>query len=206
MKVIDFLKNHKIYWINLDKDVERKEKMNSLFESLNLDHERITAVQASSVLEGCAKSQLKVLENYDPPFTILEDDCGIVSESAFDVDINPETIDCLYLGMSRWAMPMNGNGYLMSKMSEPTYAEKTEIDGLIKIHHMLSTHAISYISKSYIDSVIKKIKEYQQIPHHCDVACAEVQKDFNVYALNPPLFYQDEPKNAPWTNFNLKFG
>jgi hypothetical protein len=205
MKVIDILKQYPIYWINLDKDTERKNKMESLFDSLDLKHTRISGVQCNSVLEGCAKSQLKILEQFEPPFTILEDDCGLVSSDILDLDLFDTDVDCLYLGMSRWGMPMNGNGYAMSKLSKPTYAEKTNIDGLIKIHHMLSTHAITYISKKYTNNIISKIKEYQEIPHHCDVGCAEVQEDYNVYALNPPLFYQDEPKNAPWTNFKLTF-
>lgn len=205
MKVIDILKQYPIYWINMDKDVDRKEKMEKLFDSLSVEGIRISAVDCGNVMEGCAKSQLKILEQFEPPFTILEDDCGIVTTEVLDIDIDISDIDSLYLGISRWGMPMNGDGYVMSKMSSPTYAESTDIDGLIKIHHMLSTHAITYFSKDYITSVVNKIKEYQKIPHHCDVACAEVQQDFNVYGLNPPLFFQDEPKNASWTNFKLQF-
>jgi len=206
MKIRDLLKTHKIYWINLDKDKEKRKQMETLLDSIGVDHERISGVQCGSVMEGCAKSQLKILENYETPFTILEDDCAIVSNEVFDVDVDIENIDCLYLGMSAWGMPMNGQGYIASKMTQPTHVEKTDTKGLVKIHHMLATHAITYLNEEYKNSIIDKIKEYQKIPHHCDVACAEVQSDYEVYSLNPPLFFQNEPKNAPWTKFELKFG
>ena len=70
---------------------------------------------------------------------------------------------------------------------------------------MLSMHAVLYLTQSYIDAAIKEIKKYQRLNWHCDAACAEIQKQYNVCALNPPLFFQDEPINRPITKIKIHF-
>lgn len=204
--LLDYIKQFPIFWINMDSAVQRKSNMENLFERLDLDNTRISGVPCDTVIEGCAKSQLSILENNEPPFIILEDDCGLIEKSlnhSIDESVN---MDCLYLGMSAWGMSCSGqNNYRMSRMTEPTFCDKTDNPNMIKIHHMLSTHAILYNTKSYVNRVISEMKKYQNMNWHCDVACAEIQKDFDVYALNPPLFYQDDASNRPYTQFELSF-
>lgn len=208
MKISDYIKQFPVFWINMDSATERREQMEQRLGELGLNHTRVSGVACSTVIEGCAKSQLSILENHKPPFIILEDDCGILSET-LDHEISAldtSDLDCLYLGISSWAMSATGiNNYKMSRMTEPTYCEPTQNPNIMKTHHMLSTHAILYLTQSYVDGVIKEIKKYQYLNWHCDVACAEIQKNYNVSALNPPLFFQDEPNNKPVTKTKVYF-
>tara|TARA_R110000765_G_scaffold303694_1_gene397678 strand:- start:434 stop:1096 length:663 start_codon:yes stop_codon:yes gene_type:complete len=207
MKVSEYIKQFPVFWINMDSATERREQMEQRLEELGLNHIRVSGVACSTVIEGCAKSQLSILENNKPPFIILEDDCGIIPESLNNKisDLYASNMDCLYLGISSWAMAtLDQKNYLTSRMTEPTHCEPTANPNIMKIHHMLSTHAILYLTQSYIDAVIKEIKKYQQLNWHCDVACAEIQKQHNVHALNPPLFFQDEPINRPITKIKIR--
>ena len=55
---------------------------------------------------------------------------------------------------------------------------------------MLGTHAILYLNSEYI-SVCEKIAYHQHnINEHVDIGFTDVQKYYNVYAFNQPLFYQ----------------
>ena len=55
---------------------------------------------------------------------------------------------------------------------------------------MFSTHAILYLNPEYI-SVCKKIAyHHHEINEHVDIGFTDVQKYYNVYAFNQPLFYQ----------------
>jgi len=208
MKVSDYIKEFPVFWINVDSATERREQMEQRLEELGLNHIRVSGVACSTVIEGCAKSHLSILENNEPPFIILEDDCGIILESLNHKisDLHTSVMDCLYLGVSSWAMAaLDQKNYLTSRMTEPTHCEPTANPNIIKIHHMLSMHAVLYLTQSYVDAAIKEIKKYQRLNWHCDVACAEIQKQYNVCALNPPLFFQAEPKNKPVTKIKIHF-
>ena len=207
MKVSEYIKQFPVFWINMDSATERREQMEQRLEELGLNHIRVSGVACSTVAEGCAKSQLSILENNKPPFIILEDDCGIISESLNHKisDLYTSDMDCLYLGVSSCGSCFKLNKYAAERMTEPTHCEPTANPNIIKIHHMLSLHAVLYLTQSYIDAAIKEIKKYQRLNWHCDVACAEIQKQYNVCALNPPLFFQDEPKNKPVTKIKIHF-
>ena len=208
MKIGEYIKQFPVFWINIDSCKSRRVQMEQRMEELGLNHSRVSGVACSTVTEGCAKSHLSILENNKPPFIILEDDCGIISESLNHKisDLYTSDMDCLYLGISSWAMAaLDQKNYLAARVTEPTHCEPTANPNIIKIHHMLSTHAVLYLTQSYIDAAIKEIKKYQLLNLPCDVACAEIQKQYNVFALNPPLFFQDEPTNRPITKVNIHF-
>ncbi len=187
----------------MDSSVERKAKMMQLMDNLGLEHTRIAGIPCSTIIEGCSKSQLQILKKFKPPFIILEDDCGVVP-STLDMEIDQKIqMDCLYLGISQWAM--HGSNYKLSRLSGPTECKPTTCQSVMRIYRMLSTHAILYLSQNYIDSVVEEITKYQEMNWHCDVACAEIQENYKVYGLNPPLFFQDEPKHRHLTQFQVFF-
>jgi hypothetical protein len=55
---------------------------------------------------------------------------------------------------------------------------------------MLGTHAILYLNKEYV-SVCKKISHHQYlIEDYIDIGFTDLQKYYNVYCFDKPLFYQ----------------
>ena len=58
---------------------------------------------------------------------------------------------------------------------------------------MLATHAICYISDYYVD-ICKRIAYHcgYEIENHLDIGFAEVQKFYNVYSFDEPIFRQYE--------------
>ena len=58
---------------------------------------------------------------------------------------------------------------------------------------MLSTHAILYLSDTYVDACARIARYHGYvIENHIDIGFAEIQKYYNVLALNEPLFRQYE--------------
>jgi hypothetical protein len=62
---------------------------------------------------------------------------------------------------------------------------------------MLATHAILYLTEDY-RNIIQRAAYYTgyKIENYNDVAFAELQRFFNVYALDNPLFLQTSNYNA----------
>ena len=138
-----------VIYINLDRDVEKKEKIEKKnLKSLGFK----TVIRSPGHLHptghraGCSMKQHNALKELDPPFIILEDDA---TPSNFIPEIEvPDDADAVYLGVSSWGR-MNGH-------SGP-YVQYDEVDnGLLKVYNMLGTHAILYLNKEYV-SVSTKI-------------------------------------------------
>ena len=182
----------KTYYINLDKDIAQKESMEEVLTSSNFtNYERFPAIKAEW---GCPKSHHAILsKDIEPPFIILEDDCQVKNE-VLEMEI-PDDVDAIYLGISAF-------GYYNGNISTVAYNQVTE--DVSRIYNMLSGHAILYLSQRYVDVV-------KNISHHCghltmqpfDKSVAEIQKYYNVYALNNPFFYQDT-YNKPHTYHDLR--
>lgn len=182
----------KTFYINLDEDVEKRENMEHMLSSIGFtNYERFSGIKAEG---GCRKSHYKLLSSgIKPPFIVLEDDC------ALNVEVTemeaPDNIDMIYLGISSF-------GYYNGNISTVLYNEVT--DDISRIYNMLSTHAMLYLSERYV-SMIKHIAEYcsYKTSQPFDKSIAEIQKYFEVYALNNPFFYQDN-YNKQYTCYNLK--
>ena len=106
---LDLRKIPAIY-INLQKDIEKNEYMNTMFKEL--EFETIIRVEASEFpdrhLAGCSLSHFNSLNEIDPPFIIFEDDCRIKN---FQPIINvPDDSDAVYLGISSWGRMNSHSG------------------------------------------------------------------------------------------------
>ena len=118
-----------VIYINLDRDVEKKEKIEKNLKSLGFK----TVIRSPGHLHptghraGCSMAQHNALKELDPPFIILEDDA---TPSNFIPEIEvPDDADAVYLGVSSWGR-MNGH-------SGP-YVQYDEVDnGLLKVYNML---------------------------------------------------------------------
>lgn len=181
------LNNIKTYFISPceGKYLERCDTMKTLGEKMSamFIHQKSGNNYPQSLNE--AHSQILKSNLNDLPILLLEDD--VKWNGVLDVEI-PTDADALYLGNSN-----SGNHYLqwphLKKAGHNHY----------RIFSMRGAHAIIYISKKYKEFASLSIDGNKQV---LDVTLAGIQKNFNVYTLNEPIFYQDN-SNAQSTNLNV---
>jgi GR25 family glycosyltransferase involved in LPS biosynthesis len=179
-----------IYYINLDEDDEKRKLTETLLKCLGFNYVyRISAIKHKlGRIVGCARSHYEILSTKEPPFIILEDDCDLNREFSSEVEI-PDNADALYLGISHWGRYLNHSG---------PYVHTTKInDDILRVHNMLATHAIMYLSESYVD-ICKRVSYHfgYEIENHLDIGFAEIHRFYNVYCLNNPVFKQYEWNNV----------
>jgi len=174
-----------LYYINLDRDVEKKNKTESLLRELGFRNAyRFPGVPHNDKITGCALSHYHILRQAKPPFIILEDDCELYGEFKSEIDI-PDDTDALYLGISHWGRYLNHSG--------PYVHIDPVKDGIVRVYNMLATHAIMYLSNPYVD-ICRRIGYHYgcDVNGHLDSGFAEVHKLFKVYAFDEPIFKQSD--------------
>lgn len=174
-------------YINLEKHKEKNDNMVRLLTNLGFETiERVEGVlDTENPVAGCSKAHHKALASYSAPFILFEDDCVLFEENAImDIEL-PDGADALYLGISSWGRMNGHNGpYVM-------YDEFVEHPNLLRIYNMLGGHSVVYLTDEYR-------KMCERVAHHAgyvikdyqDVGYAEIQRFFNVFSLNQPMFYQ----------------
>lgn len=168
-------------YINLDKDVEKKERIESQLKELGFKTIiRLSATYDNNSKRGCAISHAYALEEVDPPFIVFEDDC-IALDFRPEIEI-PDDADAVYLGISSW-------GRMNSHSGPFVQYEKIDND-ILRVYNMLGAHAILYLNEDFVD-LYKRIAYHGYcISDHMDIGFAEVQKYYDVYAFNKPMFCQ----------------
>jgi hypothetical protein len=193
---LDLRKIPAIY-INLQRDTEKNEHMKNMLTELGF--EIIIRVEASEFsadrhLAGCSLSHFNALNELDPPFIVFEDDC-VVKNFRPEIEI-PDDTDAVYLGISSWGR--------MNSHSGPFVQYRGVDSELLRVYNMLGAHAILYINPEYA-SLCKKIAYHgYEISDHQDIGFAEVQKYYNVYAFDDPMFYQTSSNGTdqPLTSYS----
>ena len=197
MDLIDITKIPAVY-INLEKHKEKNDNMYNLLSSIGFETiERIEGVlDIENSVAGCSKAHHKALSSFKAPFVLFEDDCVLFEENIVTQIHLPDDADALYLGISSWGRMNGHNGFYLQ------YDKFEEQSNLLRIYNMLGGHSIIYLTEDYKKMCEKVsyhagyvIKDYQ------DVGFAEIQKFFNVYSLNNPMFYQTS--NALGTKNNI---
>jgi hypothetical protein len=188
---LDLRKIPAIY-INLQRDNEKNEYMHNMLTEL--EFETIIRVEASEFpdrhLAGCSLSHFNSLNEINPPFIIFEDDCKVKN---FDPIIEiPEDADAVYLGISAWGR--------MNSHSGPFVQYEKVNDRILKVYNMLGAHAILYLSKEYVSLCSKIAIHASQTSEHQDIGFADIQRYYNVYTFDDPMFYQTSSKG---TNLKL---
>lgn len=177
------------HYINLKKDVEKNKNVSNLLTNL----EFITIKRHEGILHdksnvGCSRAHYQALKKLNTPFILFEDD---VVELDFKKNIHiPIDADAIYLGNSSWGRFNSSSG--------PFLRYRKETNELYRIFNMLSGHAILYLSEEYKE-VCKKISYYFGYvleDHYQDIGFAEIQKYFNVYCFNSPMFFQTSNPEA----------
>lgn len=159
---------------------ERKLYMDNLLTTLNFTDFTHYKSGTDSYPKCLCDANIDILQNnLNNPILILEDDLGYIGMD--DIEI-PDDADALYLGLSKSGGHPTENRDLGSSVFSP-YSDK-----LVRVGNMLTTHAILYISPRYKEAVINILKS--NTSHYNDVLISRIQKDYNVYALKKPIFYQ----------------
>lgn len=173
------------YYINLDSKDDRRRSTEYTLKRLNFNNvTRVSAIPHEDPKVGCARSQHKVLSNSSikTPFLLVEDDIVFTGIPDFEYDI-PDDADALFIGNSQWARYLNFSG--------PFLHYKKIDDRIAKVYNMLAAHAVIYLNDEF-RQVCSRISKYSgyEIMDHMDIGYAEIQRYYNVYALNEPLFKQ----------------
>jgi len=168
-------------YINLLQDTGRNNDMKKLFKTCGFEsHYRIDAEYTPNSLAGCSLSHYNALNEVEPPFILFEDDCVIKNFKPI-IEI-PDDADAVYLGISSWGR--------MNSHSGPFVQYEDLGDGLLRIYNMLSAHAILYLNQEYVSLCSRISEQATSIADHQDIGFAEIQRYFNVYAFDDPMFYQ----------------
>lgn len=175
-----------VYYINLDRENEKRERTEIMLMSLGFNNiNRFSAIEhEKGRIVGCARSHYEILKSIKPPFIILEDDCSLNRDFVNQIEL-PQGADALYLGISHWGRYLNHSG---------PYVHYERVDNdVLRVYNMLATHAILYLSDHYVD-ICKRIAYHHGyiIEDHIDIGFAEIQKYYNVYSFDDPLFRQYE--------------
>ena len=168
-------------YINCLLDTGRNRDMKKLFKTCGFEsHYRIDAEYTPNSLAGCSLSHYNALNEVEPPFILFEDDC-VVKNFKPIIEI-PDDADAVYLGISSWGR--------MNSHSGPFVQYEDLGDGLLRIYNMLSAHAILYLNQEYVSLCSRISEQATSIADHQDIGFAEIQRYFNVYAFDDPMFYQ----------------
>ena len=169
-------------YINLDQDVEKNESMKFMLNQC--EFKNIIRVDAEytpdNPLAGCSLSHYNALSEVDPPFIVFEDDCKIKTFCS-TIEI-PDDSDAVYLGISSWGR--------MNSHSGPFVQSENVGFGMVRIYNMLSAHSVLYLDEEYTSLCRRISYNSYETAQHQDIGFAEIQRYYNVYAFNDPLFYQ----------------
>jgi hypothetical protein len=169
------------------KDTHKKEHIEKQLSDLGFKNiNRIEAIEdKKNGRVGLSKSQLKALKQAPAPFIVLEDDAD---PKYFKQQIQvPDDADAVYLGNSQWGLMQGQTGF---------YVKYTPVDGMqgvYKIYNMLSSHAILYLTQEYVN-VCQRTTRYcaETYPMPMDVPFAMIQRFYNIYTIDKPLFIQKD--------------
>jgi len=172
-----------LFYINMEEATQRREKMEGLIERVGFKNAtRVEGPKKDHPWHGCAAGHLAAMRaGGEPPFIVLEDDCVAKTMRHLASLSIPEDADCLYLGISDRGL----------ENSVDFFRHDRE---LVRLHNMLGAHAIMFLTKEYTKACTELAEECvaQRGRAALDISYARIMKDWNVYALACPLFYQEK--------------
>jgi hypothetical protein len=176
-----------VFYINMSKDKHKKKHIEQQLSDLGFKNvNRINAVEdKKNGRVGLSKSQLMALSQVSAPFIVLEDDADPNSfEPVIEV---PDDADAVYLGNSQWGLQSSHAGFYLKYKKVEGYPK------ILRIFNMLSSHAILYLNQEYV-AVCQRTTKYcaETYPMPMDVPFAMIQRFFNVYVINDPMFIQKD--------------
>jgi hypothetical protein len=194
------------FYINLDKDIEKRKNVEYILNKLNFKNfKRVAAFEPKidkfvnkrknlGNVYGCSLSHEYALVLNAAPFIVLEDDVEVL-EYVNEIEV-PDDADAVYLGNMAWGL-VDGAGFPNSLI----YEKVEGYQDLYRVFNLLGTHAILYLSEKYVlaclDSLTSSYKDLDFMNDNADpntiasdVSFARIQKDYKVYSIGIPTFYQ----------------
>jgi hypothetical protein len=177
--------------------------MQSLLESNGfVDFRRFDAKKAGKRV-GCSMSHASLLQeiisNNQYPCLILEDDLEIYKFRKI-IEV-PDDADAIYIGFSRYGWNHNQDEPF------PKSLKITELnDDYHRVYNMLSRHAIIHLNPEYDAACIEEMNKFIQYPDVYkagDVSISKLHPKYKIYALNEPIFYQDDTGTRGLTKKSL---
>lgn len=174
------------YYINMYRDTKREGSTKEVLKSCGFHSiRRSPGFKNKNNAIGCGMAHQNVLQSRidkDSPFILFEDDIELTHFDNF-IEI-PDNADAIYLGISKMGM-VDGTH------KEELIVSKVEgYPHLVKIHNMLTSHAILYINNDYVKSLSNFIQYHIDHGIPVDIGMAEHMTEWNVYALDKPMFIQ----------------
>lgn len=207
------LKTIKKVYINLSKDLVKRQNFTKFIETLNYSNvERFEGIalprQKNSFNPGCSTSHNRLMKKYENeiPFLLFEDDCKPTkwySDYVIDGKIEiPDDADIVYLGYSLGGHP---NGWFKGRSLNEKW---------MRITSSLATHAMLFLTTTGIKTCIQNSNETIESKVPLDIGYAQqVLPNIKVYAPKKVLFYQNnscvitthvtvEPELNKWSSYN----
>jgi hypothetical protein len=174
------LKDLEIIYINLPSYVNRNQSMINMFSYYGLKASRVEGItrtyQKYNVIGDAHRKALD--SSSSEHVLILEDDCTPHNyRQEFEV---PDDADIVYLGLHTYGHPKE-------RISEEIW----------RVSGMAGAHAILYLTQRGKDILIEAQKNRKQ---GIDISLSELQHKVNTYALNSPIWYQNNMPDS--TKFN----
>lgn len=174
-----------VYYINLDKDVEKRDRLEQNLANLGFKNvNRFAGHYSSERAVGCATSHnllLHELKNMETPFLVLEDDVEVYKFKKIIKNV-PDNAEALYLGNSVFG--------LWGPKGEPRIAADKVDNDIYRVYNMLGAHAILYLNSDYVKFLARATDLMVNLKDNQDKSRAHTMRYFDVYALNNPIFYQ----------------
>jgi hypothetical protein len=203
------------YFINLDEHPERAASASSAIKECGLTIvNRYPAIAFKPPRTGLALTFMNLFEeisDHPEPVLICEDD--IKKNPSFELDRLeiPDDADALYVGITSWGVSTTINQYL--RKDSPAYSAPREPDRRIKatrvnqdifrIYNMLSAHGIIMINPKYTKFLQGALHIALESGGHQDQIRAYTMPYWNIYALDIPMFFQDDPVRPKERNLQL---
>uniref|UniRef100_A0A6C0IIH0 Glycosyltransferase n=1 Tax=viral metagenome TaxID=1070528 RepID=A0A6C0IIH0_9ZZZZ len=168
-----------------EKYKKRKQHMQTLLKRIGFKD--IVHFKSSSVNYPLCLTlaTIEILKKYmDEPILLLEDDIEFTGVDNFDY---VEDADAIYFGIGK------SGGHPKENIHRGNAIFINYSPNQVKVHNMLTAHAILYISRRYKSAVIQRLQE--NINTFNDVVISRVQPHFKVLANKIPSFYQSSKFN-----------
>lgn len=191
------LRTIQVIWISMSQDSTSSRRIQAMLQEAGFPRHRWSPGVSVKVEGAVSKERLyaasvalahrKVLASHtsNEPLLLLEDDVAIEVNASMLFHA-PRDADAVWVGISRYGKPV------ITRVNQEISA----------IRRVFSAHAVLYLVKSYINHAIQCIEQCLDCNLPFDIGLSFYQKDFKVYALNLPLFYQAKSSSSAH-NFEL---
>ncbi len=192
------LKDLNWYFLNTDIRTDRRQHMEEILSRYNLKFQRVESPKygnryTSGALGMAFMIKLGLSQKPFKPFIIMEDDCSWLLDDSdpnrdpkLEVEV-PKDADVLHLGISN-AFSL---GHLRSCGALPLKKRHPEFKHLFRVYNMFSLHAVLVLTQRYCNAFFEKMVQAARAGFCWDTYSVVLQCQFNIYALERPLLYQD---------------